>query len=321
MLMAAATSIVPVFEPQSPQAQAILDLFVMILYISAGIFAIVAGLILISLIRFRARDDLPVQEFGSHRKEIFWLLGPVIIVIWIGAISAKLVLTLSALPKADPVALKQAPRIEVRGHQWFWEFRYLDADVTTSSELVIPVGEPMRIQVESNDVIHCFWVPQLARKIDAIPGWTNHIWLQADKPGVYQGRCAEYCGTQHAWMNFQVRAVTPDEYKEWLRQQQVVPGAAPAGELAAAGKDLFLTATCVDCHTVRGTPAKATIGPDLTHVATRTKLGSGVLDNSPENLRSWLKNPQAHKPGCKMPNFNLTDKQVDQLATWLESLK
>ncbi|TFH52954.1 MAG: cytochrome c oxidase subunit II [Candidatus Zixiibacteriota bacterium] len=231
-----------------------------------------------------------------------------------------MILTINAIPKVDPAAAATTPQIEVRGHQWWWEFRYLDTNVVTANELVIPVGQPMRIRVESDDVIHCFWVPQLARKIDAIPGWSNHIWLQADKPGTYQGRCTEYCGTQHAWMNFLVRALPPDKYTQWLAGQQVTPDEPAAGD-GLLGKQLFLSATCVDCHAVRGTAAVANIGPDLTDLASREFLGSGVLKNTPANLRLWLKNPQALKPGCKMPNFNLTDLQVEHVAVWLESLR
>ena len=167
-------------------------------------------------------------------------------------------------------------------------------------------------------MIHCFWVPQLARKMDAIPGRDNYVWLEADRPGTYQGRCAEFCGTQHAWMNFKVYAHDADQYERWLAGARVVPPKATGAD-AVAGEQIFFSQTCVNCHTIEGTAATATIGPNLTHLAERKELGGGVLENTPGNLRRWLKNPQAIKPGCKMPNFNLSDEQVQQLVAFLES--
>jgi cytochrome c oxidase subunit 2 len=159
----------------------------------------------------------------------------------------------------------------------------------------------------------------LARKIDVIPGRQNYLWLEASRPGAYQGRCAEFCGAQHAWMNFMVYAHSPQEYARWLAGEKVTPDRPAEGD-AAAGERLFFSQTCVNCHTVQGTAATAGIGPDLTHVARRKKLGGGALENSPANLRRWLKDPQAVKPGSKMPNFHLTNEQVRQVAAYLESL-
>ncbi len=177
------------------------------------------------------------------------------------------------------------------------------------------------MKLNSADVIHCFWVPQLARKMDAIPGRDNYIWLQADEPGVFQGRCAEFCGNQHAWMNFQVYVHTPQDYAAWLETQQAAAANLASDPEVNAGKQFFFAQTCVNCHTIDGTMAQLRIGPNLTHLAGRKELGGGVLQNTPENLRRWLKNPQEFKPGCFMPNFNLSASDVDALATYLESLR
>ncbi len=310
----------PVFEPASPQADAIYHLFVQVLAISGVIFAIVAGLIVVAIYRFRARaDEIPEQDFGSERKEMFWMVGPVIILLWLGAITAKLVLTIDAVPKAHPAGTTDADLV-ITGHQWWWEIHYVDAGLTGANEVHIPTGTKIRVQLASADVIHCFWVPQLARKMDVIPGRENYIWLEAREAGVYQGRCAEYCGTQHAWMNFLVVAHSPEDYAAWIKGERIEP-VAPTEPLAVAGKKLFMTATCVACHAIEGTEAVASIGPDLTNLASRTQIGGGVIANSPENLALWLENPQALKPGCKMPNFKLNQQQIKQLVAYLEQLK
>lgn len=317
-------SVIPVLDPASPQAEAINNLFMQVLVISAIIFAIVAGLILVAIYRGRRRHSLPEQDFGSEKAEIAWMVGPVIIVIWLVAISANLVITLNAIPKADPDGKTDLSEIDliVTGHQWWWEIEYPKSGVISANEIYIPVGKKLRIKVSSDDVIHCFWVPQLGRKIDAIPGRDNYIWLEASKSGSYQGRCSEYCGAQHAWMNFKVYAIPNEEYEQWiLSENRAIKRPKLLSPLATAGKQFFLQATCQQCHTIAGTSAKAMIGPDLTHFARRKEIGSGVIENSPKNLALWLKNPQALKPGCKMPDFKLSDEHLKQLVAYLETLK
>ena len=312
----------PVFQPESPQAQAIYDLFVVVLLISSAIFAIVSGLVAVAIWRGRKFADMPKQDFGSHRAELYWMIGPVIIVLWIAAISAYLVLTINAVPAVHPAG-DDAPEYDltVTGHQWWWEVRHNDSGITGANEIYIPAGKKVRVRVRSADVIHSFWVPQLARKIDAIPGRNNYVWLEAAEPGVYEGRCSEYCGTQHAWMNFEVYALSEEDFAKWQDNnspdRKSPPGTDPD---ALAGERLFFAHTCANCHAIQGTRATASIGPDLTHLASRKDLGGGVIANSAENLRRWLKNPQDVKPGSKMPNFNLNDEQVRQIAAYLESL-
>ncbi len=296
------------------------DLLLQIALISAGIFAIVTILIVIALWRGRVNADPPSQEFGSHKSEIFWMIGPIIIVLWIAAISAKLILTMYAVPRVHPSPNEEADlELTVIGHQWWWEVRYSDSGITAANEIHLPVGKKIRIKLESPDVIHSFWVPQLARKMDVIPGRKNYLWLEANNPGVYQGRCAEFCGTQHAWMNFKIYALSGEEFANWQADQQLIPD-KPTKADAIAGERIFFSKTCVNCHSIQGTDATATIGPNLTKVASRKELAGGAIKNSTQNLTLWMKNPQAIKPGCKMPNFKFDEQQLRQIVAYLESL-
>lgn len=311
----------PVVQPESAEAEAMFGLFMQVLLISAVIFVLVIGLLAAAVVRGRKLANLPIQEFGSHRREIVWMVGPALVTLYLIAITAKLILTTSAYPAVQPVEDEQAADTEltVIGHQWWWEIRYNGTGLVEANEVHLPVDKRIRVKVISADVIHCFWVPQLARKIDAIPGRDNYIWLEANRTGVYQGRCAEYCGTQHAWMNFKVYVHSQEDYDRWLAGDREPAGTATTDD-AQAGEQLFFGQTCVNCHAINGTAANAVIGPNLTHLLDRQEIGGGVLKCTPENLARWLRNPQAFKPGCKMPNFNLTDEQVRQLVAYLESV-
>jgi cytochrome c oxidase subunit II len=306
---------ITVFDPASPQGRAISHLFLAVLIICGVILAIVTGLVAYSLIRSRARPGAgePRQVFGSRRLEILWTVVPFLVLVWI------FVLTVRAMRDSDPSA-SGPPDLVVIGHQWWWEVRYVEPAVITANEIHIPVGKRLSVELASADVIHDFWAPQLARKMDMIPGWTNHIWLQADRPGTYLGACAEYCGAEHAWMRFLVIAHPPAEFAAWAAHQ-ARPARAPAIGPEERGRQLFLQKTCVNCHTIQGVSAITNVAPDLTHLASRRALGAGVLQNTPANLARWLKNPQAIKPGCKMPNLNLVETEVDNLVSYFRSLQ
>jgi cytochrome c oxidase subunit 2 len=169
--------------------------------------------------------------------------------------------------------------------------------------------------------LHEFWVPKLTRKMSNVPGQPNHIWLQADKPGTYIGQCSEFCGTQHAWMRILVVADEPAKFEEWQRAQ-LKPAQAPINDAAAKGLALFQTSTCINCHAIRGVAgADLRVAPDLTHVGSRKQLAAGILENTPANMRSWLKSPQHIKPGALMPDFDFTDEQLDQLSEYLSTLR
>lgn len=213
--------------------------------------------------------------------------------------------------------------VEIVGKQWWWEVRYISqiGDVVLANELRIPVGRPVQIALQSDDVIHSFWVPALAGKVDMIPGRTNRIVLQATAPGVYRGQCAEFCGAQHSWMAFYVVAEPEAEYRAWLARQ-AAPAAEPANPFLARGRDAFLREDCARCHTVRGTAAAGKLGPDLTHVGGRLSIGAGVLGNGTGALAAWIADPQHVKPGNLMPaTRTLEGEDLRALASYLESLK
>jgi cytochrome c oxidase subunit 2 len=223
---------------------------------------------------------------------------------------------------ADVVAPPRDPKltIEVTGHQWWWEARYLSDQpsqiFTTANELHIPAGEPVRFKLIGGDVIHSFWVPSLGGKTDTIPGQTNLTWLQADRPGIYRGQCTEYCGKQHANMAFFVVAEEAAQFEQW-RRQQIAP-ASPSPNLA---QDVAVfQARCGVCHTVRGTPAGGKVGPDLTHVMSRGTLAAGTLPNTPGHLTGWIANPQGIKPGNLMPQIDLSGADLNAIRSFLQTL-
>jgi len=209
----------------------------------------------------------------------------------------------------------------ITGHQFWWQVDYPGSGAITANEIHIPTGKPLSVRLESKDVLHEFWVPELTRKMSNVPGQPNHIWLQADKPGTYIGQCSELCGTQHAWMRIVVVADEPSKFEEWQRAQ-LQPGQAAASDTTAKGLALFQTSTCISCHAIRGVAgADLRVAPDLTHVGSRKQLGAGILENTPENMHRWIKNPQAIKPGALMPDFNFTDEQLNQLSEYLSTLR
>ncbi len=338
-LLAVTSSSGSIFSPAAPQAQAIAHLFIVTLWICAAIFAVVAGLVGYSLYRYRWREGErdPEQIAGNTRLEIVWTVVPFCIVLLLFG------LTVHAMERSDPAPAPN-PDLIVVGHQWWWEIRDPKNGFVTANEIHIPVGRAMSVQLDATDVLHEFWVPQLTRKMTTVPGAKNHVWMQADKPGVYEGVCSEFCGTQHAWMRFQVIAESQEKYDAWVRRQKQ-PAAAVAGA-AARGRRVFQQMTCVNCHAIReegsgpgvvglltaagrttGMTAHATAtglpnaGPDLTHLLSRHKIGSGIVTNTPENLRRWLTDPQQVKPGVKMPNFKLTDEQMNDLLAYFETLQ
>lgn len=217
-------------------------------------------------------------------------------------------------------------RIEIVGEQWWWRVRYLDGQgeapiATTANEIHIPVGRPIEFSLRTADVIHSFWVPNLAGKIDMVPGHVNRLRLQATQPGTFRGQCAEYCGGAHALMAFFVIAQTQEEFDTWLAAQRR-PAAEPSFTFLQRGKDLFLSRGCGVCHTVRGTPANGQLGPDLTHVGSRRTLAAGTLPNNVGTLAGWTAASQHLKPGNRMPSFDLLEgEQLRAIAAYLESLK
>jgi cytochrome c oxidase subunit II len=308
-------AILRVFEPDSPQARAIFDLGLVSSVILASIFAIVAGMIVYALMRFRWREGEsdPRQLAGNKTVEFVWTIIPLMIVL------ALFTLTARTMTLSDPSPAPE-PDLIVVGHQWWWEARYLKTGVVVANEIHIPVGRALSIRLDSTDVLHEFWVPELARKITAVPGHPNHIWIEANNSGTFLGVCSEFCGTEHAWMRFLVVAEPEAEFDEW-EKAQLQSSVRPDGGAAAKGLALFQQMSCVSCHTIKGTAADARVGPDLTHFASRKQLGAGIAANTPENLRRWLADPHRVKPGVNMPDYNLTDEQLAQLVAYFETLR
>jgi cytochrome c oxidase subunit 2 len=300
---------------RSPQARAIADLFGDTLVVCGIIFAIVLALIAYVIGRFRDRGGGPPEQVeGDKQLEIAWTAAPLAVVAGI------FWLTLRAMDGSDPPrpSPDAEPDLVVIAHQWWWEVRYRSGAVT-ANEIHVPTGKPLVVGVESADVVHDFWVPALGRKIDAVPGRRNAVWLQADAEGTYIGACAEYCGVQHAWMRILVVAQTPEAFAAWEKHTRE-PAAAPGSEEAARGAKLFTSMTCVKCHDIAGNGQGARAGPDLTHLADRATLGAGVLKNDTEGLRLWLKHPQEIKQGSHMPDVLLTDAQVADFAAYFRGL-
>jgi cytochrome c oxidase subunit 2 len=299
--------------PASPNAIAIANLFWIIIAIAAVIFIGVEGVLFYSVIAYRDRPGRRASQFaGNVRLELIWTAIPALI------LAGTLYLTVRTLiqtlpPLGDPLDVR------VVAHQWWWEIDYPNEGIRTANELHVPVGETVIVRLESNDVIHSFWVPSLAPKMDAIPGRTQIVWFQPLAADVYLGRCAEFCGVQHAWMEFRVYAQSFADYLAWVKSQQQ-PAATPSG-LAAEGQQIYFSQTCGACHTISGTASNGISAPNLTHVASRWTIGAGVLANTPDNMQLWLENPQAVKPGTAMPNYHFTPDQARALAAYMESLR
>ncbi len=293
------------------------NLYNLIFWIAVVVFVIVEGLLLFTVIRYRRRpnDGIPAQVHGNTTLEITWTIIPVLILI---AIAVPTLTTIAAAAGTTPS--QDSLNVKVVGHQWWWEFDYPDLGVVTADELHIPVGTKVNLTIETADVIHSFWVPKLGGKIQAIPRRSNTMWFQADQPGEYYGQCYQLCGTSHANMRFRVLADSRADFDKWVANQKAVP-TAPTDPQVQKGAEVFANGPCVGCHTIAGTKAQAKIGPDLTHFGSRRTLAGAMLENTPENVAKWLKDPPAIKPGSLMPNYHLSDDQVSSLVAYLESLK
>jgi cytochrome c oxidase subunit II len=316
------TGVTNIFKPLSTPAQAIYEISLLPLAICAGISLLVGGLLAYTVVRFRRRpgDDgrEPPQIYGSNQLEFAWTVIPIVTVFVLFLATARTIYDVQgAAPPAD------ALNVTVVGHQWWWEIRYPELGIVTANELHVPVSEPSQrrptfLKLESVDVAHSFWVPQLAGKTDVIPNRENRMWIEPTQPGTYVGNCAEYCGLQHAHMLLRVIVHPGEEFTKWVAEQKQTSADDPQ---ARAGRDLFFSTSCINCHTVKGTQAAGTFGPDLTHLMSRETLGAGTAPNTAEKLRAWVRDPQTIKEGCNMPNMQLTDNELDQIVAYLLTLK
>jgi cytochrome c oxidase subunit 2 len=385
---------------EGPVAARQWDLFMITVYVTMFIFVVVGSVLAYAQIKFRAKSEAdehaepPPQGHGNPLVEIGLIAGSVALLVIIAIPTVKDIWYTYDIPEEEKA---NSMEVTATGYQWWFKFDYPaeiiqlpngagEAPLTTGNELVVPAGTAVRVNLRTVDVIHSFWIPKLAGKVDMMPNRANHLWFKADKPGYFYGQCAEYCGESHAIMKFRVIALSPSDYIKWLDNQKAaartvtakslaaeasvpvvkfasatLPGSGPgdtfagspafdadpfaawkklqapdAGENAgqvATGRKLFQDKTCITCHTVRGHEGIGITGPDLTHVGSRSTIAAGVLENTPERLRQWIKDPLWFKPGNKMYNggyvdvatgqhkFTLNDAEIDALVVYLRSLK
>jgi len=304
-----------IFAPESAPANSIFHLSLFVLGITGGIFVVVGGLLTWALIRFRARGDdtrEPPQIYGSTQVELAWTVVPILIVVVLFLTTARIIFAIQDAPEP-----KSALDVTVVGHQFWWEFRYPKFGIVTANELHVPVGSATYLHLLSADVMHSFWVPQLAGKTDVIPNHPNETWIQPERPGLYLGQCAQFCGVEHAKMLLRVYVDTPAQFAAWVKDEQQ-PGVQEAS--VAAGREVFETHACTNCHAIAGTAAAGRFGPDLTHFASRDTFASGAVPNTPENLHEWIQDPDHFKEGVLMPAMQLDNNQINQLVAYLDSL-
>lgn len=310
-----------IFNPMSPQADAISNLTIFTMIVAGVICLAITAVIIFSVIRYRARpgdtEEAP-QIFGNTRLEVTWTVIPfIIVVILFGTSVTTMIDSSPGQTGLQGAAARNPNRMNVIGHQWWWEVKY-PSGVVTANVIHIPVGQRWVIALDSDDVIHSLWFPQCGPKVDAVPGQTNYIWLECDKVGTYHGNCSEYCGAGHAWMLNEVVAEPLAKFKAWEQQQLSAPPSTPApgftASEVASGAKLYTQYACSSCHDTG-------IGPLLTHVGSRDIIAGGALSNTPAHMQQWLLDPDAIKPGVHMPNFQFTNAQAHDLTAYLESLR
>ena len=311
-----------IFEPHSTPAESIRHLSYFVLVVTGLIFLVVFILLTYVIVKFRnktlADGREPAQVYGSTQIELAWTVIPILIVVVLFLATARVI-------HAIQDARKPATAVEVTaiGHQFWWEFRYPALGIVTANELHVPVSDPANptptfLKLLSADTDHSFWVPQLAGKTDLIPNRVNETWLDPQQTGIYFGQCAQYCGTQHAKMLLRVSVDSPEEFAAWVKAQKQP---AKQDEKEIAGRHVFETTACINCHAVGATNATGRFGPDLTHLMSRSTIASGAAENTPENLRLWIQNPDAIKPGSLMPAMKLSDNDLDALVRYLETFR
>lgn len=314
-------------DPAGPQAERISTLWWLYFWVTLLVYATVLLVVLaaVALRRRRAQESggpiasPPARQVRRHTwivsAAVVLTAATLLVLLFADFLTGR---AIHALQERDPLSIR------VTGHQWWWEVQYQDPIpaniVTAANEVHLPVGRPVRVELRSHDVIHSFWIPNLHGKSDMIPGHPTETWLRADRAGTYWGECAEFCGHQHANMRFLVVVEPQDEFDEWLKAQRQ-PAPPPQTGSQRRGQQVFLETTCIMCHTIRGTPARGLVGPDLTHVGSRLRIASGTLPNLRGHLAGWITDPQRIKPGVRMPLKTFSPDDLHALVDYLESLK
>jgi cytochrome c oxidase subunit II len=305
-----------IFAPVSTPAQSIFDLSRFVLMVTGSIFVVVFGLLAYAVVKFRKRRTSdgrePAQVYGSIQVELAWTVIPILVVVVLFLAAARVIASIQNATRPS-----NALEVTVIGHQFWWEYRYPFLKVVTANELHIPVGEPTFLTLLSADTDHSFWVPRLAGKTDLIPNHPNSMWVDPHETGLYLGQCAQYCGTQHAKMLLRVYVQTRDEFDRWIQEQS---RPAQVGNTVSEGQKIFERTACINCHALAGTAANGRFGPDLTHLMSRDTIASGAAPNTPENLRRWIHDPNAIKPGSSMPAMGLSDPDLNAVTSYLETL-
>ena len=305
-------------QPRSDFARATDELFGEIFWWAVAVFLIVEILLVVVLVRFRHREGRPTPKptHGHTIMEIAWTLAPAVILVFVAVPTVRTIFTTAGDAPAD------ALKVEVIGHQWWWEYKYPDLGIVTADEMHVPVGKPVQVAITSADVIHSFWAPALGGKRDAIPGRVNRIAFRADSVGDYSGQCAEFCGASHANMRLHVVVQTDAAFQAWVQGQKEAPAVPVKGSLAEQGRVVYGRSACIGCHTIQAV-SPGIIGPNLTHVGSRATLAGGILPNDSAHLASWIADAPALKPGSIMTRMKppLSDGDIAALVAYLESLK
>jgi cytochrome c oxidase subunit II len=316
------TGLTNIFAPETTPAKSIFDLSMFVLSITGLIFVVVFTLLVYSVVKFRGTtanaDREPAQVYGSTQMELAWTIIPILIVVVLFLATARVIHAVQDAPMPA-----SAVEVTVVGHQFWWEYRYPKFGIVTANELHIPVSDPAHptptfLKLLSADTDHSFWFPQLGGKTDLIPNHPNSMWMDPHRTGIFLGQCAQYCGTQHAKMLLRVSVDSPEDFAAWVRSQQQP---AAQDEKALAGRRVFETTACINCHAISGTAANGRFGPDLTHLMSRSTIAAGAAENTTENLRLWVKNPDAIKPGSLMPAMQVSDADLNAVVSYMETLR
>jgi cytochrome c oxidase subunit II len=310
------------------QAGQLESLWWLFFYITAAVYVIVMAVLVMAFIRRQRSNerDPPDKKTNTPREQSVGNVVKAAVGVTVLVLFALMITSFRAGAAIDRLAnVPPQVVIKVTGHQWWWEIEYVDEttpgnNVMTANEIHVPVGRPVKMHLQSNDVIHSLWMPNMHGKKDLVPIYPTTFYFQADKPGIYWGQCAEFCGYQHAKMRFQVTAESDADFQAWLNAGRQIPP-PPAGDAEKRGQQIFVAGVCAQCHTVAGTGAGGRVGPELTHIASRPYIAAGSMQNTNENLAQWVTDPHHVKPGIRMPMNTFSDEDLSALVAYLRSLK